>query len=318
MADWSVNRIGANNGAADKTALFLKLFGGEVLTAFAQTNIFMPLHTVRTISSGKTAQFPVTGVISAHYHTPGAELVGQSVNNSERTISIDNILVSDFSVYDLDTAMSHFEVRSEYSRQAGIALANQADKYLACVAYLTARASATITGQPGGSSVVSANAGTDSDTLLSAIASAAQNLDQNLVPEGDRHAALAPAQWWLLANSTKVFNRDYGNDGINGSLARPAVMEWANVLLHKCNTLRSVNGQTIAADATNEKNTYNGTFTTSISPVFHRSAFGTVKLLDLSVETERSVSRLSTLVVGRYAMGHGILRPECAVEIKTA
>jgi hypothetical protein len=318
MSDWSVNRIGSINGAADKTALFLKVFGGEVLTAFSQYNVFMPLHTVRTISSGKTAQFPVTGVIAAHYHTPGAELVGQSVNNAEKTISIDNLLVSDFSLYNLDEAMSHFEVRSEYSKQTGIALANQADKYLAVVAYLTARSAATITGQPGGSSVISSTAGTDSDALLSAISSAAEKLDENLVPEGDRHTALAPAQWWLLANSTKVFNRDYGNDGVNGSLARPAIMEWANILIHKSNTLRVVNGQTLAADATNEKNTYNGAFTNSIAPVFHRSAFGTVKLLDLSLETEYSVSRQSTLVVSKYAMGHGVLRPECAVEIKTA
>jgi hypothetical protein len=52
--------------------------------------------------------------------------------------------------------------------------------------------------------------------------------------------------------------------------------------------------------------------------VFHRSAFGTVKLMDLAVEAERSVRHQGHLIVASYAMGHGILRPEAAVEIRTA
>ena len=50
--------------------LFLKVFSGEVLTAFARNNIFNEqLHSVRTITSGKSAQFPVTGAATAAYHT---------------------------------------------------------------------------------------------------------------------------------------------------------------------------------------------------------------------------------------------------------
>jgi hypothetical protein len=45
---------------------------------------------------------------------------------------------------------------------------------------------------------------------------------------------------------------------------------------------------------------------------------GTVKLMDLGVEMAYDIRRQGTLIVGKYAMGHGILRPECAVEIKTA
>ena len=49
----------------------------------------------------------------------------------------------------------------------------------------------------------------------------------------------------------------------------------------------------------------------------HRSAIGTVKLLDLAVESEYSMSKQATLMLAKYAMGHGILRPECAVSVIT-
>jgi hypothetical protein len=49
-----------------------------------------------------------------------------------------------------------------------------------------------------------------------------------------------------------------------------------------------------------------------------RASVGTVKLLDLAVESDYLIQQQGTLVVAKYAMGHGILRPECAVEIKTA
>ena len=55
-----------NNSGIDFEVLFLKVFSGEVLTAFARNNIFNEqLHSVRTITSGKSAQFPVTGAATA-------------------------------------------------------------------------------------------------------------------------------------------------------------------------------------------------------------------------------------------------------------
>ena len=51
--DQNVSRLGAQNQTGDVRALFLKLFAGEVLTAFEEKNIAMGLHRVRTISNGK-------------------------------------------------------------------------------------------------------------------------------------------------------------------------------------------------------------------------------------------------------------------------
>ena len=87
------NRFGTNAGLSGSGVdeLFLKVFSGEVLTTFEETNLMMGLHRVRTITSGKTAQFPVTGVASAKYHTPGESVLVDnaaylsSINHGEKT-----------------------------------------------------------------------------------------------------------------------------------------------------------------------------------------------------------------------------------------
>ena len=55
MADANVSRLGQINQAGDNLALFLKVFSGEVLTAFHRNNVFLEKSSVRSISSGKSA-----------------------------------------------------------------------------------------------------------------------------------------------------------------------------------------------------------------------------------------------------------------------
>ena len=47
--------------------------------------------------------------------------------------------------------------------------------------------------------------------------------------------------------------------------------------------------------------------------VMHKDAVATVKLMDLSVESEYQINRQGTLLVAKYAMGHNVLRPAMSV-----
>ena len=49
--------------------------------------------------------------------------------------------------------------------------------------------------------------------------------------------------------------------------------------------------------------------------IFQTEAIGTVKLMDLSVETDYITERLGTLMLAKYAMGHDVLREECCYEL---
>ena len=59
MANMTVQFAGAANGAAanldQQRALFLKVFSGEVITAFEFNTKTLDKHNVRTIQNGKSA-----------------------------------------------------------------------------------------------------------------------------------------------------------------------------------------------------------------------------------------------------------------------
>lgn len=48
----NLTRSGQVLGTGDASTLFLKVFAGEVLTAFERTSVMMPRHMVRTIANG--------------------------------------------------------------------------------------------------------------------------------------------------------------------------------------------------------------------------------------------------------------------------
>lgn len=311
MADMTVARPGQANGAGDPKVLFLKKYGGEVLTAFRESNVFIGRHIVRTITSGKSAQFPATWKATAQYHTPGTQITGQQIKGNERVINLDDVLISPVFIASIDEAMSHFEFRREYSFQSGAALSRTFDKNVAQVGILAARASATVEGANGGTQITSANARTDADALIGALFDAAQALDEKDVPEMERFAFLKPAQYYMLVESgNKAVTTDLNPEG-NGSVASGKIKRVAGIELVKTNNLPQTDVATGPA-------AYQGDFTNTACLVMQRGAVGTVKLIDLAVESEYLIEYQGTLIVSKYDVGHGILRPECAVEIKVA
>lgn len=318
MADALLTRIGDNNDSdSDFTNLFLKVYAGEVLTAFQDANIMLDRTMVRSISSGKSAQFPATWKGDAHYHTPGTEIVGQEQDLSERVILIDDLLIADRTIAQIDEAMAHYDVRSIYSQDAGLALARRMDKNLLQVAILAARSAGTITAtdglgaSDGGTVITSAAVTSSADAIVAAIFAAAVALDQKNVPMEDRYVAIPPALYYLVVNSgSKSVNQDY-TQGNNGGVDSGVVFRIAGMPLVKTNHMPSTNVNT-------GPSAYQGNFSTDAFVVFHKSAVGTVKLIDLGVEMAWDIRRQSTLILAKIACGHGILRPESAVEIKTS
>lgn len=310
MANATVLSFGQQNGSGELDALFLKVFGGEVMTAFAVNTVFLDKHMIRAIQSGKSAQFPATWKVTSGYHTPGNEIVGQSSNVSERVIVIDDLLISSVFLANIDEAKAHYDVRSIYSREAGIALATQFDKNVAQTGVLAARASATVSGGDGGTQLTSSGTlyKTSATDLASGLYAAAQALDEkNVPPTSRRFGFVKPAQYYLLAQSTQLINRDWMGAG---SYAAGQIIAIGGIELVKTNNLPSTN-------ITSGPTAYQGDFTKTACLVMTPEAVGTVKLMDLGMEGAYDIRRQGTLIVAKYAMGHGILRPECAVELKT-
>lgn len=321
MANASPSDIGRINSAGSEDALFLKVFAGEVLTSFNRATKTEGAEMTRSISSGKSAQFPVMGRISAEYHTPGQELVGMDINHNEKIITINDLLVSHSFLSNLEEAKNHYDVRSTYSTEIGRALAFQKDKHVLqtmVAAAKTSTANVGDTSYPSGTELVDADAATNANSLIQSIFDAAAALDDNYVPSEDRFVFLKPTQYYLLANATNAVNVDFGG---RGSVAEGNVVQVAGMKLIMVPHLPSSNvtSGVDAGSATQGGSTPQAVDSSDVTAiVVHKSATGTVKLMDVAVESDYDIRRQGTLMVGKYAMGHGVLRPEAAAIITSA
>lgn len=312
MANATVSRLGAADGGADKTELFLKVFAGEVITSFETATILKPLTRQRTITSGKSAQFPAIYKATASYHTPGAEIVGQSIAHNEVVVTIDDLLIADAFIANIDEAMNHYDVRSPYSSELGLALALAYDKNVARNIIRAARGSALFTGDTGGAAV------NDNANLITATALAGsiwtgkETLETKDVPVDTTpvYAALKPAQWYLLAQeSTLVLNHDIGGDG---SYSQGKFSMIGGVDVVKSNALP---WGTDDSSNTDIPAAYRVDMSLTAGVVFTEAAAATVQLLGLGMESEYDIRRQGTLMVAKYAVGHGPLLNKCAVEL---
>src|SRR5690606_24644655 len=161
-------------------ALFLKLYAGEVLTAYRTAVKTDGRHVQRTVPHGKSAQFPALWKTSARYHNPGSEILGQKIKHNEIVVETDDLLISDVFVAEIDELKNHYEVRAEYSTQCGIALSSAKDKNVLRCMLLASTSSATFAGaSPAGTVTTHASMKTDATVLAAGFFSAAQTLLEN-------------------------------------------------------------------------------------------------------------------------------------------
>lgn len=312
MVNATLTRIGQINGTGDVEAIFLKMFSGEVLASFNLANVFGDKHRVKSIPQGKSYQFPAIGTATAGYHTPGTEIVGRnSILNAERVINIDDLLLAHEYIAEIDELKLHYDIRGEYAKQMGEALADQYDRNVARNLVLAARASATITGGNGGGSATNANFATDASLLAAAVYTMAQTFDEKGLPETDRYVAVRPAQYYQMVQKTDLINKDWGG---MGSYATGKIATVAGVTLVKSNKIPSANDSANS----NIPAGYRANYSNVVAIGWHPWAVGTVKLIDVRSESLWDPRRQATLLLAKYACGHGILRPECAFEIKSS
>jgi len=315
----------ANSGGTRDDALFLKVFAGEVITSFDRASKTAGADMVRSISSGKSATFPVMGRIAAEYHAVGAEILGSAVNSNEKVITINDLLISSVFISNIEEAKSHWDVRSAYSAEMGRALSFQKDKHILQTIGLASLASASVTGGDATTNVVntgiaSATDATAANAMIDAIFAAAKELDANYVPSEGRKCFMRLEEYYKLANATNAVNVDF-TGGANGGVASGKVMKIAGIELVPVphfvdSNVTAVPDKGSATNGGSFPQTVN--LSNFVALVSHPSAVGTVKLMDLAVEKEYDIRRQGTLMVAKYSMGHGVLRPEAAVGIKEA
>ena len=241
-----LTRPGQSNATGDARALYLKLFSGEMFKGFQHNAIARDLVMRRTLTNGKSLQFIYTGHTKAEFHTPGNSILGDSNGAppvAEKTITVDDLLISSAFLYDLDETLSHYDMRSEISRKIGYALAQKYDRLIFRALTRGARAASPITKsgyvEPGGTQIRVGSSGTaasdayDSAKLVTAFYDAAAALDEKGVSQDGRVGVLNPRQYYALiqeVGSNGLVNRDAQGSALQGG---SGVVEIAGIKIFK-------------------------------------------------------------------------------------
>ena len=219
----SVTVPGAKNGGSDRRELYLKLFSGEMFKGFQHNAIARDLVMKRTLKNGKSLQFIYTGRTKAEYHVPGNSILGNSDGAppvAEKTITVDDLLISSAFLYELDETLAHYDLRSEISRKIGYALAEKYDRLVFRSIVRGARAASPITKsnyvEPGGTQIrvgtnADANDAYSATALVNAFYDAAAAMDEKGVSSEGRFGVLNPRQYYELiqqVGENGLVNRD--------------------------------------------------------------------------------------------------------------
>ena len=247
----SLFRPGIDSGTANGTpgtdarALYLKLFSGEMFKGFQRNTIARDLVMRRTLTNGKSLQFIYTGRTKAEYHTPGKSILGNDDGAppvAEKTITVDDLLISSAFVYELDETLSHYDLRGEISRKIGYALAEQYDRKIFRAITKAARTAHPITKsnfvEPGGTQLrVGTNAQAsdayNSGFLINAFYDAAAILDEKGVSGEGRVAVLNPRQYYALIQNVEtngLINRNERGDALQSG---NGIIEIAGIQIFK-------------------------------------------------------------------------------------
>ena len=245
----SLTRPGQSNSTGDARQLYLKLFSGEMFKGFQHNAIAGDLVTKRTLKNGKSLQFIYTGHTKAEFHTPGNSILGNDDGAppvAEKTITVDDLLISSAFVYELDETLAHYELRGEISKKIGYALAQKYDRLIFRAITRGARAASPVTKanfvEPGGTQIrVGTNAqasdAVDPDSLVNAFYDAAAALDEKGVSQEGRVGVLNPRQWYALYKGLDgagigayLINRDEQGNALQKGTG---IMEIAGIKIYK-------------------------------------------------------------------------------------
>ena len=250
-----LTRPGAKNGVQSTTAesreLYLKLFSGEMFKGFQRNTIARDLVQKRTLTSGKSMQFIYTGRTTAEYHVPGQSILGNDQKAppvAEKTITIDDLLISSAFVYELDETLAHYDLRGEISNKIGYALAEKYDRLIFRAIAKGARQASPVAMsgfvEPGGTQIQVKGAGSaakadaySASGLVAAFYDAAAAMDEKGVSSEGRVAVLNPRQYYELiqgvggsGSGAYLINRDEQGSALQSG---QGIIEIAGITIYK-------------------------------------------------------------------------------------
>lgn len=308
--------VGSNNGtgngslptASGDRELFAKKFSTDVMKYFMDTNIAKALITNKSIDSGKSESFPVVGNATAvDIANDGGELAVQNLKATEREIAIGDLTVAHAWITDLDKAMVHYDSQSAQAESIGRALAKKVDQDIIAKVIEAGAIVDSTTATTAGlkdfaddiyTAEISTSLATGAAVYNACVLAVTEHAEKDVV--GEPVFMFRPAQYFMLLNNPAQTGLTWVNDANAQSGKVPMLLGKKVVYTPHFPALA---GATIAAGEVG-------------GVLFSKECVGQLELMSVSTRIDYIPQRLSNLVVGKMAVGYGVLNHACAINIK--
>lgn len=326
------------DGANDMGKLWLPIWSGEVLHAYDEFRMFEPMVTSKSISSGRTIEFPITGTVSLKPAWDAGEYLvgGENSNSSQFTIELDKRpMAAHFELDNIDLMVTQWEYRQELARQAGQTLANARDKQVAAYIALAA-ASAKIADDPRTGlslpdvfevSTTTIDDAAEALKVLEGIEEFCVDLQENDVPVQGCYCVVTPRLFQQIrrlgvatdqAQATSM-QPMFGGVAMAGGLGAAFTegknslsdsLVYMGVTILKSNHVPTANYG--AMEIGEARYNVQGADADVRGMIFCSEAVASVRKTGLVVDTEDDIRRNTTFTVASMYSGTGILKPELA------
>ena len=341
-------------GATDSTAgadakLWLPIWSGEVLHAYDEYKSFEPMVSSKTIASGRSMEFPITGTVSLEAAwAAGKELYGgEDATAGNFAVELDaRPMAAHFELDNVDLMITQWEYRQELARQAGQTLANARDKQIG--AFIAGAGVVAKTAADPRTGLVLPAPGVitgllDDETaaleILSNIEDFIVDCQENSVPVGSVYCAVSPRLFQQIrrlgvADATgEALNMQpmFGGVAAAGGLGAPFTqgmnslsdsLRYMGVTIVKSNHLPNqdytASGAAIGESRYNVQgqaaaNTTAATVGAGIRAlIWMPECVASLRKTGLVVDTVDDIRRNTTFTVASMMSGTGILKPELA------
>ena len=331
--------------------LWLPTWAGEVLNAYSAYNVFEPMVDTRTIASGTSIEFPITGTVALKdAWEAGEQLLGGGSAATKFSIGLDRRpMAAHFELDNIQLMVEQFEFRQELARQAGLTLANERDRQIARLIAKGAVTASRELERQGESPAADVTGGVDtrySGNDYAVIDSSASGEAQALavlkaiedqlvlyrqldIAEEGTYCAISPALFhevrrlgiadaagdFASGGSRPMFGGDTGMGASAGAPYTEAI-GMAGKLRYMGVTICSSNHVASQADMSS---TGDSNYRVDMSDVkgllWQRGAVASVVKQGLKVDTVDDVRRNTVFTVASMFRGGGVLRPELAATL---
>ena len=344
------NGYGATEGGpADGTVskLWLPIWSGEVLHAYDSYKLFEPMVTSKTLETGRTMEFPITGTVTlkAEWHAGEYLHGGEDAKNGNFAVSLDGRpMAAHFELDNIDLMITQWEYRQELARQAGQTLANARDKQIGVMIAGAGSVAALSSDPRSGISLPEIGQLTDftpdpSATqaleILEHIEAFITDCQENSVPMSNAYCAVTPKMFQQIRRlGVATHATTAGQNPVNmqpmfggvaqaGGLGAPFTqglnalsdtLTYMGVIIMKSNHCPIVDygAGDIGEGSSGAK--YHKTWAAAgvKAIMWQRSAVAALSLQGLKVDTVDDVRRNTTFTVASMMNGTGVMRPELA------